>query len=78
MGLKLSVWVRYDAICMERLSQNRRTDRNKKGTLHLKPTHNNTDNEIIGLSKTSYNGYVTGCPIIAGVDILPFPKIIIG
>ena len=27
MDLKLSVGVRYDAICMERLSQNRRTDR---------------------------------------------------
>ena len=26
MDLKLSVGVRYDAICMERLSQNRRTD----------------------------------------------------
>ena len=28
MDLKLSVGVRYDAICIERLSQNRRTDRN--------------------------------------------------
>ena len=27
MDLKLSVGVRYDAICIERLSQNRRTDR---------------------------------------------------
>ena len=33
MDLKLSVGVRYDAICIERLSQNRRTDRTNPYTI---------------------------------------------
>ena len=50
MDLKLSVGVRYDAICIERLSQNRRTDRSNNHTFSELEFSQHLGNEASGLA----------------------------